>query len=544
MPRKGSNFSNMTPHMLQNQVMLLAYDNEDIVSSSNQYYPKEDEQIPEKMIRSKIIKKEDSDSDNSSINKDPKLVKKNSNKLTQIGIQQKLQFSESGSRATRTTSSSLKKSLQSRASSRMLQGYYTMGLAAMTVIVIVSVLHYIITNTAMIQLFALSNMNLHPTQVASFINVERSEILKRASVDNGLFPSSLGAISALTIEYYYTSYLSEFQSILNDTDSLSVVSNHIKNNLVEIYDPIEQQTENYTLITAIGQLESWNIQEYTAVLDLQNTSLPNFYPRRFFDVNVGSIQDNLLLLMSSVQDAITQQYNSTVSLRLIVFMIGTFVIFAVLIFFLFLYRNINNKKYKILVVFCKISKKDLENEIGRLLEDCTTMKYALEADKNSLLMNKASQKKGLKSERMFTNYIMPSVSLSKMTISFFFLFGTFILPFLISYLKLLTYTQHWMKGIEQYKDWEIMRTNLVGSFSDAHYVYFESVANSSEFNSSLIAYNARLPTLQEYIRDFDTLMSEFGMLSNQDLYTGDIADALKEHQPIVVFAHIFKLIQL
>ena len=493
MPRKGSNFSNMTPHMLQNQVMLLAYDNEDIVSSSNQYYPKEDEQIPEKMIRSKIIKKEDSDSDNSSINKDPKLVKKNSNKLTQIGIQQKLQFSESGSRATRTTSSSLKKSLQSRASSRMLQGYYTMGLAAMTVIVIVSVLHYIITNTAMIQLFALSNMNLHPTQVASFINVERSEILKRASVDNGLFPSSLGAISALTIEYYYTSYLSEFQSILNDTDSLSVVSNHIKNNLVEIYDPIEQQTENYTLITAIGQLESWNIQEYTAVLDLQNTSLPNFYPRRFFDVNVGSIQDNLLLLMSSVQDAITQQYHSTESLSLAVFLIGAFVIFAVLIFFLFLYRNINNKKYKILVVFCKISKKDLENEIGRLLEECKTTKYALEASKNALLMNKASQKKSVRSDRMFTNYIMPSVSLPKMTISFFFLFGTFILPFLISYLKLLTYTQHWMKGIEQYKDWEIMRTNLVGSFSDAHYIYFESVANSSEFNSSLTAYNARLP---------------------------------------------------
>ena len=428
---------------------------------------------------------------------------------------------KSGSVATTSSFSSIRRLLATKNSLSYVRAYYVLGIFAALLIVVMSILQFVITNNAMNELTNLATLNIHPTQIAAYINVGMKEILKKAVIDKGLLPTKFSINSYGLIIWYWECYVNEFQVLLNDTTHKRIVKWHLENNLLNITDPLTGEVSQQSLTTTIGQLQTWNLELDMDLLYDKLIDDENYYPRLFFELNNDNIENNVLRLFAVIQDEIDKQNDLTVVLNFICLIIGCVIVVFVLLFLIGLWRKMHLKRQSILVVFCKISKKDLYYETSRLLNTSVqkTKKHQAKDGKDG---------SKIFSDRLSTNYVVTNPPYILLAVLNLIAFCLLILPFLICYIRLSVYSRTWGEGIVQYNMWELTRSHLLGFYSDANRVYLYINNQNGNFEHAIEKFENKSILFGEYVSEFGNFMAKFGKLSNQDLYDNDIGKALAD----------------
>ena len=408
--------------------------------------------------------------------------------------------------------------IQEPNSMRLIRSHYLFGIGATIVILTMIIIQYAITSTAIIDLEGLAAMNIHPSETATYLQRARKQGYTRGMIDKYLISPDFGPSNLYYLMFYFNGSITELPLLLQDVSSSRVLSTHISKYPVSIVFPETLEVQNVSLISAI-QLAINN--GYLRAVDADkgvNTSSINYQPRRFAEYNIATIVDNLLTYVTEIQVEFDRYDNSTGSVSLLAFCIGCSCAFLTLICLALVVSTISKKEHKILIVFCKISKKDLQLEAARLADNSDASK------KKSRDENRFKDKMGR--EKLFTDYQSPKSYFWVKFFSFILFYGIMIIPFLISYTEINTYSKNFSEGIQEYNTWEVTRTEFVEMYADAEYVFFNTDSDEENFQKSLTNFMAQLQKIRALLKTFDTIYTELGVATSHPICSQPTMDKI------------------
>ena len=179
------------------------------------------------------------------------------------------------------------------------------------------------------------------------------------------------------------------------------------------------------------------------------------------------------------------------------------------------YHLINKKEAEFLILFCKISRNDIREEAERY-------RFREDHKEKSALKNKQNGT----SDRFFTSYRKPDLKYALSAVMLVFSFAILTIPFIISYLQFRSNMSYWGLGTLQRNEWEKTRIQLMGLGTDItiHYAYAASDAKKYDSYSDEIDKSRAL--VNERLQQVGSFFSRFGVLENQNIYTGNLSEAI------------------
>ena len=226
-------------------------------------------------------------------------------KKTEFLEKRAAQLSEAGTKYTAASSVSIvssnqniRNSIKSHNASKMLRGYNIFGLAATLTVLMMLLLQFYVSQTSLVQLENLANMNLAPSQVATYMNMGVRKLYQRLLLYKGSLSIGLIRTNGVLINAYFGVVESNFPSLLNDTSDEGVVSEFMNTNLVEIRQPdtpsVSELASPYTALTQA--INAYNSAK-AALIDPALYSNPSFEPRVFLEINYKKIEQMLVAFM-------------------------------------------------------------------------------------------------------------------------------------------------------------------------------------------------------------------------------------------------------
>ena len=442
---------------------------------------------------------------------------------------EKQESMSSGRHSAETANSSrvIRQVIKENNSMRLIKSHYYSGLVAALIIILMVIIHFLVTDSAIQVLQQLANMNIHPTLIATYLKRSIKLSYTRKMIHKQMLPSSLESENFYWLMFYFNSSMLAIPDLYQDTSSKGILISYMEKNPIPVIVSNTNEVQNMSLISALDLALSYG---YTRAIDAGrgvNFANENYFPQIFGEQNTNNIVDYLLIYATEIQTGIDSQNKITVTLNLITLCIGCVCTFLALICLGLVYTKIKNKQNNILVLFCKISKKDIQIETIRLSDEAQVKgKLKAKTKDQSRFQDTRSR------DRLFSSYVLPRRHLVVRTIAFTFLFSVLVTPFLICYFELSRYSSNWRTSLAEYNMLERTRNQFSSVFADAEYVYLNSDSNEESFQKGLERYTATYNIFKPLLIDFQQSFTQLAFTTNHAVYSqntsANLMNALSE----------------
>ena len=238
------------------------------------------------------------------------------------------------------------------------------------------------------------------------------------------------------------------------------------------------------------------------------------------DANTVMLFDKMLNMTEFLYDHVSNSVDSILEFNVILLIVVSITIALLAFCCVLMYLRINGKRVRMLSLFCTLSKSDLEKEymrfndkIDRTRKDSTKMKSGLIAKQ---------QKMGTR--RSFHEYSYHNKNKWPAMISFFFIFGLFLTPFIYIFTQTRDQIVISYNGVSDIRSLAIFGAHYASLFTNQ--VRYYTFSNESESKLAEIdqrhteeynACRAQWPTVQAFLLNY-------GNLTNQVIYGASVDD--------------------